>query len=139
MDRTNSANTNDCLQVINKLNMQIFGYTPTFILSQDSGDLTEGQSSIDALYRDLIKFFAAKIPVVAVVERIYMSFFDKEIDIWTIIRQDSEEARRQVYEIEKDILSQFQEFAFDFHIYALSDINLDEFERDSHVLRIYPH
>lgn len=138
MDKTNAVSTGDWLRVVQNMKMQIFGYTP-ILISSDRGDLTEGLSTIDSLYRDLTRFFVERMTPIGLVERVYMSYFDREIDIWTILSEDTEEIRKRLYEIEAEILSRFQEFVFDFHIYALSDITLDEFEKDSNILRIYPH
>ena len=139
MGQTSAASTKDWIQAIDSKNMQISAYTPTLVPCQYSrGDATEGLSNVDALYRDLIKFFAERLAATRVIERIYMSFFDREIDIWTLLKENSETVRRSLYEIEEDILTKFQGFIFDFHIYSVSDAGLDDFEKDPHILRIYP-
>lgn len=94
--------------------------------------------SINTLHHDLRRFFAERIAAAGSVARVYMSFFEKEIDIWTIVENDSKEERNRLYEIEGDILRRFKEFSFDFHIFLLEDVNLDEFEKDPGVVRIHP-
>ena len=101
-------------------------------------DTTERYISVDTLHHSLTRLFAEKIASAGLVERIYMSFIDKEIDLWTIFKKDSKEERERLYKIELDIMKTFKEFSFDFHIYPLADINLSEFERDPGVFRVYP-
>jgi hypothetical protein len=93
--------------------------------------------SLTTLHNDLLKIFADKIAAVIPVQRIYMSHFEKEIDIWTILKEDTEIIRQQLYDIELDLVKRFREFAFEFHIFSVTDINFDEFEKDPSVLRVY--
>lgn len=95
-------------------------------------------TSISTLHNNLSRFFAEKIASAAPVERIYMSFFEKEIDMWTVLREDTEKQRKELYKIELELVRRFREFSFDFHIYSLADVNLNEFEKDPNVFSIYP-
>lgn len=95
-------------------------------------------NSTDSLRSSLSRFLAEKLAATGYVEMIYMSAIDKEVDLWTVVTEDSEPVREKLYNVELEILKRFKDVLFDFHIYFKDDVSPEQFDGDPHIQRIYP-
>ncbi len=87
----------------------------------------------------LARFLAKKFSSRSDIEAVYILAMDEEIDLWTITHEDSEDVRSKLYEAELEMMQAFENYQFEFHIYARRDADPEEFIKSNpSIQRVYP-
>ncbi len=88
--------------------------------------LVKQPSIWDSKEYSLENFISSKISEIKEVEYIYFIKKDTFYEIWTIINKLDREVRKQIYDIEFNILQKFKDLYFDFHIICRNDRDINE-------------
>lgn len=76
---------------------------------------------------DKLEIFIAKnISKIIEVEYILLSKIDNHYEIWTVINKLDRDVRDKIYDAEYDILENFRDIYFDFHVICRDDRNINE-------------
>ncbi|MCK9376366.1 MAG: hypothetical protein M0P73_09455 [Syntrophobacterales bacterium] len=74
----------------------------------------------------LESFIAESISQVQEVEYILLSKIGNHYEIWIVINKLDREVRDRIYDVEYDILEQFSDTYFDFHVVCRDDRNIED-------------
>jgi len=82
---------------------------------------------VDSSINGLENFIAEKFFIIPEVEYVFLSLENDSINIWTVINRLDREVRKNIYDVEYDILEILKDFQFDFHVICRNDRNIEEF------------
>lgn len=81
---------------------------------------------VDSSINGLENFVAEKFFIIPEVEYVFLSLENDSINIWTVINRLDREVRKNIYDVEYDILNILKGFQFDFHVICRNDRNIEE-------------